>query len=305
MNPKLSVPVGSQFNLEDAIELLTLTQEAQAIHARFKQGRQDDWEKIESIHLADYGDYEVLENLGRAQFSWGFRKRVPFGFIVRKAKRIYVIFRGTATRAEWISNLRAFQTDYMPLDGVGEVHKGFHAVYNRADLGQWWEVWFGQRLNFNKRNDLPALAERVEAVLNAIEVTEETECFVSGHSLGGALATLAALHISQKTPFTQPILYAIANPRAGDAEFVSHFSHISAYRIFNSEDLVPGLPLPTLNILGRAPAKTEVEENYRILRVPQQGYKHVGEAIAFTDSRGTVSANHIIPTYLEFLIGCR
>ncbi|MBV7327668.1 hypothetical protein KFU94_05295 [Chloroflexi bacterium TSY] len=71
MNPKLSIPFGCQFNTADAVELLRLTQEAQKIHSRFKEESQSDWETLESLHLPDYGEYEILVNLGRAEFLIG------------------------------------------------------------------------------------------------------------------------------------------------------------------------------------------------------------------------------------------
>lgn len=78
----------------------------------------------------------------------------------------------------------------------------------------------------------------------------------TGHSLGGALATLAAAHIAinfeeyyNKTPnkdepYTQRPLqvYTFAAPRVGDATLRGYFKdtlHVEAVQLKNTEDPVP------------------------------------------------------------------
>lgn len=198
--------------------------------------------------------------------------------------------------------MRQFHSAYSRVEDAGEVHRGFHAVYTRPDLGNWWVHWFGGVLNRNKKNDRPSMADLVEQALNDVELTSDMQCFVTGHSLGGALATLSALHISQKTQFFDPILYTFANPRAGDGDFAAQCRNLTAYRVFNSEDLVPNLPLPTLKLFAKVPKETSVEQEYKLLGLlPSQGYEHVGDAVVFTDSRGTIPANHVIASYLDVL----
>ena len=92
------------------------------------------------------------------------------------------------------------------------------------------------------------------------------------YSLGGALATLAAAHITKCNPeFKKPIIYTYASPRVGDSLFASHFKDLECYRIANSEDLVVSLPSST----GK-------------LRGPEMK----GEPIYFTDQRGFITTNH-------------
>jgi len=43
--------------------------------------------------------------------------------------------------------------------------------------------------------------------------------YISGHSQGGALATMATLTVARQTRFRSPVPYSFAAPRAGDPQF--------------------------------------------------------------------------------------
>ena len=65
---------------------------------------------------------------------------------------------------------------------------------------------------------------------------------VTGHSLGGALATLAAIDISRLT--SQTYLWTYGSPRVGNKNFytlVQNAFRVS-YRVVNNRDMVPHLP---------------------------------------------------------------
>ena len=71
--------------------------------------------------------------------------------------------------------------------------------------------------------------------------------YITGHSLGGALAVLAFPDLSQKVSISNVSMYNFAGPAAGDSDFVSAYegeynsNHVS-WRIVNENDLVPKLP---------------------------------------------------------------
>jgi triacylglycerol lipase len=139
-------------------------------------------------------------------------------------------------------------------------------------------------------------------------LNEDTQIYVTGHSLGAALATLAALHIDKlikSKGLAIPVhLYTFASPRVGDRTFASHFGAIDAYRIINSEDLIQSVPLPTTRIFdeptlkGMEPVK---QQRVTLLRgllelitkgQSEQQYQHVGLPITFTHQTGTIAGNH-------------
>ncbi|MGA7934685.1 MAG: lipase family protein, partial [Kovacikia sp.] len=97
-----------------------------------------------------------------------------------------------------------------------------------------------------------------QQVIKALEgLPQNARIFVAGHSLGGALATLAVPDILSNTHFTDPqkvILYTFASPRCGDRKFAISFQEtlVKHWRIANSEDIVPMLPFPTGNVIAPA-----------------------------------------------------
>lgn len=64
--------------------------------------------------------------------------------------------------------------------------------------------------------------------------------WVTGHSLGGAMATLAALRI-KTAGFNAISLYTYGSPRVGNSDFYSGYS-VPHYRFVNNCDVVPHVP---------------------------------------------------------------
>jgi hypothetical protein len=64
----------------------------------------------------------------------------------------------------------------------------------------------------------------------------DVKIWLTGHSLGAALATLAA----DRLPDVQG-LYTFGSPRVGDKDFQAHF-RVPAYRVVNGDDIVPTVP---------------------------------------------------------------
>jgi len=73
---------------------------------------------------------------------------------------------------------------------------------------------------------------------------------ISGHSLGGALATLSAVYIKSKYPALNITVYTYASPRVGNNEFYNYYTQLGldkrTFRFFSSHDLVPKVPLENL-----------------------------------------------------------
>lgn len=334
----------SNFQLERAFELLKLVEIA---HRRFDTSRQGE-NKLESIiHLDRCIDekqghyypqyksitespYDVIANLVFTQIQWlspqtGFKKKLLFGFIARKhgTSDIYVVFRGTATLGEWISNLKFIQQSYTTIrdsDVLGETHWGFRRTYERPENDKRTALWitrvFDQLLLANARS-MKDFVE--EALVKACpKDAPESRIFVTGHSLGGALATLATAHIlrlvrENRISAKPPILYTFASPRVGDAKFAAELERLECYRIANSEDIVPKVPLPTLLLIpGRVlpPTGSATQSNTPSLSPVQWlnsrvDYQHVGLPIYFTATRETISDHHTIPVYLKAFISSK
>jgi triacylglycerol lipase len=144
---------------------------------------------------------------------------MPIGFIAERGKMAFVIFRGTKTTKEWISNLGINLKEY-PLPNFGNAHEGFLQMYDstRSTIAE----------------NLPALA-RNHRVL------------IAGHSLGAALATLALPDIETNMKIKASALYTYGSPRVGDDAFVKAFDRDysrKSYRVTNTSDLVTSIPFP-------------------------------------------------------------
>jgi triacylglycerol lipase len=73
--------------------------------------------------------------------------------------------------------------------------------------------------------------------------------FFTGHSLGGAMATLASAVSRKRTPRAT---YTFGAPRVGDATFVASIHPVPLHRVENAHDPIPMVP----RVLGWVPAGT-------------------------------------------------
>lgn len=116
-----------------------------------------------------------------------------------------LVFRGTQGNiGNWLVNLNTARASW---PAGGEVHRGFMLILS--------EVWQDIR-------------ERLDIVTGPL--------YYTGHSLGGALAVLAA---SLKLPTA---VYTFGSPRIGNADFVLATKHIPIFRVVNPRDIVAGFP---------------------------------------------------------------
>ena len=142
-------------------------------------------------------------------------------FLAANDSVVILAFRGTESRPRPGSkNSRNIWADVktdlnaMPVDtGQGmKVHQGFQRALN--------EVW----------------QELVDAI-KQLHSSSRT-LWMTGHSLGAALATLAAERYKNIQG-----LYTFGSPRVGDSRFRAQFS-VRGYRLVHNNDIVTELPLP-------------------------------------------------------------
>ncbi len=204
----------------------------------------------------------VESNLDTAQSAIGdsvtqyvkIKQLIPvyFGFVLTSKTANIIIFRGTQRTTEWIGDVLLFQKLYEGFAN-SKIHSGFANIYKNL-AGQTREI--------------------------ASQLNPLLPCYISGHSLGAALATLAAIDIALKVPQLkeQIRLYTYAGPRVGNPSFAQMHSQMipNSYRIFNLADSIPLSP-PTI---------------FR-----QDVYLHVGQGWSFLTQYGDVLPNHAVDTY--------
>ena len=136
-------------------------------------------------------------------------------------KSIYVVFRGSISLQNWITDLDAVKTDYTSFPECKcQVHKGFYVAEQKVIGGVIQEV---TRL----KNSKPDYALKV-----------------TGHSLGGALAQLTSMDLF-KAGFS-PLVYNFGQPRTGDQNYAKFATdRVTTWRVTHNKDMVPHLPATT------------------------------------------------------------
>lgn len=158
--------------------------------------------------------------------AWGFTTFEPFdnletqAFIAGNDNLLVLAFRGTE------GNIRDWMTDLdIGLVGGpgGMVHEGFHAALSAV----WRDIW---RFISQQRN--------------------RRALWVTGHSLGAALATLAVAKLRLEKDEPVNGLYTFGQPRTGDRDFAKNLDadfEKQTFRYVNNNDIVPRVPFRAMS----------------------------------------------------------
>jgi len=203
-------------------------------------------------------DFQVVSTIEAQSFSNTWEH---FGFILESSHEIIIAFRGTSSTTDWLSNVMASQERFNYLKETTLTHRGFTNIYSSARDG-------------------------IMAGLS--KLSPEKTLYITGHSLGAALATLCAIDIAANTTFTSPILFTYGSPRVGNPDFVKAFkSYVrSSYRYANVFDVVTYAPPHVLKFPKR-------ETKYY--------YNHVHTFISLSFQNGSTGGNHVISSYFADL----
>jgi triacylglycerol lipase len=200
-------------------------------------------------------------------------------FVIRRREGVFVSFRGTEPTkiVDWLSDVNYHRIDFCKSHGIepsvipGLVHGGFAAELNivRKDL----------------LDVVHALATPGEPV------------WITGHSLGGALAVLAAAVLKFEVGQNIGGLYTYGQPRVGDAAFCKAMDHAldgQFFRGVNDQDIVPhvppiGLPHPLelrLSGLAQNPDPSMRDSLFAFLAdvrrvLDPETFSHCGELLMF------------------------
>lgn len=143
----------------------------------------------------------------------------------------YIVFRGTLQPNEWLRNIQARQVPF-PSEGAlpaANVHRGFYDIFTSLEVDQ------GGGVVRSFSSALPDLIAGRDVI------------FI-GHSLGGALATLAGVDAARQLPEQASRLNVttFASPRVGDPGFAALASSVGSIdRVCNVVDVVTEVPPST------------------------------------------------------------
>lgn len=225
--------------------------------------------RANALYLAHASDIAYLRTPGDAAMerlglkAHAFRHKITRtrGFLGVCDTHAVLAFRGTdpVTLPNWVTDFVVKLVSHSEYDG--RVHHGFSSALKRS---------WGQ----------------IETILDAVE---DKPLFLTGHSMGGALAVLTACRLA-KVGRSPTAIYTYGAPRVGDRAFCAGY-RLPTYRIVNRLDLVPEIPVASMKRLLPAKAKfTHAKVFGKIQRAAARVpcYGHVN-TLVYIDRDGEIS----------------
>ena len=139
---------------------------------------------------------------------------------------LYIVYQGSHGRADWIDNFKFWKKDVRKVKPYGnadsdiEVHAGFMEQY-----------------------------KQIRPTIHGLMKIKKIKAVVcTGHSLGGALATLTAVDIQYNFPDKNITCVTFGSPRVGNKAFAESFNKRvpDSWRYVNGDDIVCKVPMAVL-----------------------------------------------------------
>jgi hypothetical protein len=245
--------------------------------------------------------YEFVAWIHMSDFIFGRTELKFYGLVARNKNTqndFILAIRGTEGAVEWWDDASAYMVPFAQVPHAGRVAHGFDKIYSTLKVvqhpgtaGALLKALPSLELEGSFAEQLDKLHGRLEQVTARKALMLEKKArpqrpyVVTGHSLGAALRTLFVMENKEKDRFDITTLCTFASPRVGNMLFARTFNllPINSWRIVNSCDLVPKLPLYIPVLLD---------------------YEHVNTAYEFSSS-GMVKPGpvcwHSMRTYLHWL----
>ncbi|NEP17459.1 MAG: lipase family protein [Leptolyngbya sp. SIO4C1] len=227
-----------------------------------------------ALAKASYLIYQDKKYVAEIARRWGIDIKYDFryfnnrgrdtqAFILRTDRFMVLSFRGSQEMQDWFTNfntkLRQFTIRKEGITTIssykGKVHTGFFLGWASIERSVLEQIARWKTTCLKQGQALPPL-------------------LITGHSLGGALATMAAASLSENV-IDVAGLYTFGQPRVGDWTFSRQLNKNldgKIFRFVNNNDIVPHVPPPF------SPWN------------PTRFYSHLG-AIRYFDSKGLLVAN--------------
>lgn len=155
-----------------------------------------------TLAKAGFSDTEIFDESG------------TYAFLAESEKHIVIAFRGTETgdKVDYLTDAKFHQEDFTE---NGTAHAGFIAALQKVEK---------------------AISASLEIRL---KVSPDKTVWVTGHSMGGALATLYSIQNADSVD----ALYLMGSPRATGQKLAKHWQGtLPIFRIVNNNDLVARVP---------------------------------------------------------------
>lgn len=187
----------------------------------------------------------IVQQMGFSDFEWielPQQLEDTYAFVTSCDEFAVMAFCGTKNLKNWMTNLHStpgrFAWFFEGAPDVGEVHAGFAFALRHA-----WE-----RIVLAMNRVAPPPATPAGSDLKGLSTTRQRTVWFTGHSLGGALASLAGAVFSMLPGgIIRPVsgIYTFGQPRVGLHNFCGSYDRLlqqKTFRFINKEDLVPRVP---------------------------------------------------------------
>lgn len=221
--------------------------------------------------LLQTSGYELLNTFDIVETQGFACKRIAVG----EPPYVVIAFRGTEQKiSDWLTDIKAVPKEI----GETKVHGGFFKAFNES-----------------KHKGSKTVSETVEEIINSAEAKDAQgvplPLFITGHSLGGALALMATKALAKNI---NGACYTFGAPRIAN---YAYFEEVKTpvYRVVNSADVVPRVPPGALMplwvsvakllswIFGFIPPVSGLFEKLESLLDKLNGYRHFGDLRYLTD----------------------
>uniref|UniRef100_A0A6V2DLT7 Fungal lipase-type domain-containing protein n=2 Tax=Ditylum brightwellii TaxID=49249 RepID=A0A6V2DLT7_9STRA len=171
-------------------------------------------------------------------------------------KRITVVFRGSTTSADWEHNFKCsseeLEEGFMELlEGIPSVNAELASEFKDVRLHTGFSKYLFKECGKNAEGvecEKPKFHQIVDHVRRLLEENPDYELWFTGHSLGGALAVLAASAAALLDDIKTTVkLVSFAAPQVGKENYVKIMDQFESskalihIRVTNCDDLVPQL----------------------------------------------------------------
>jgi len=165
---------------------------------------------------------EILKMELETTFDYDGTQAILVSYKDSSKKFIVLAFRGI--ERDSMRDIKTGVKAKITTEEDGRIHTGFKKAFEAVRL----EI--EEYLEKGKENE---------------EAIQNWPLFITGHNLGGALATIAAKRL--RTRGVIPACYTFGSPRVGDDKWITGIDS-PIYRIVNAADCVPNLPPGTTSI---------------------------------------------------------
>jgi hypothetical protein len=194
-------------------------------------------------------------------------------------REIVVAWRGTISAREWLLDMK---TEMVPFeidasekkDDGAMVAKGFHSIYTSK--------------NPKTRHGERSAREQVDGEIKRLvthfrdEHGEVVRVTITGHSLGGALALLAARDVAAAHPDVPVAAVTFSAPRVGNGAFRDGLASrgVRVLRVVVRGDVVPSVPsVPKAPVVNAAFSRPLAKVWKLAGRSPEWAYVHAGDVL--------------------------